>query len=553
MDPRRWEQIDKLLEEALEREPGERATFVAHACGGDEELRKTVEELLAAHEKAGSFGETPAVEMAARAMIEGPGRSLVGKRLGPHEILSLIGRGGMGEVYRARDTRLDRIDALKVLPVEVAADPERIRRFVREAKAASALNHPNIATIYEIGESEGIHWISMELVEGETLTQRFKENSLGAPEILDIGIQVCEALEKAHGKGIIHRDIKPANIMLTPEGQVKVLDFGLAKITRPEGQAATATVSSETHTVPGMVMGTARYMSPEQVLGQSVDRRTDIFSLGAVLYEMATGQPPFAGETASAVFDAIVHEKPVWPPRARATIPEELRRIIHKSLEKFREMRYQSASDLCTDLKHLKRDMDSERSATGDVIVERASPPGASIQTIRKRRSWTLAVLLAFVLAGVGITWYGTRRTAPPANEILVPVPLTSYPGIEGEPCFSPDGSQLAFSWNGEREDNFDIYVKGIGPEPPLRITSNPARDHSPAWSPDGRWIAFCRDISASRVSIILVAPLGTGRERILTEASSAISPWNARPAWFPDSRSLVIADPAIRNRTSKY
>ena len=541
MDPKRWQQIDKLLEEALDREPEQRAAFLEQACAGDEELRRKAEALLAAHEQAGDFVEVPALDLAARAMGEQPGRSLVGRRLGPYEILSLLGRGGMGEVYRAQDTRLDHIDALKILPAEVAADPDRSRRFVREAKAASALNHPNIATIYEIGESDGIHWIAMELVEGETLAERLKGRSLEVPEVLDLGIQVAEALEKAHSKGIIHRDIKPANVILTPEGQAKVLDFGLAKVTRLEGQAASATVSTETHTVPGMVMGTARYMSPEQVLGQAVDHRTDIFSLGVVLYEMATGQPPFAGETASAIFDAILHQPPPWPPRVHRTIPEELRRIIQKSLEKFREMRYQTASDLGADLKRLKRDMEVERLAVAGAVVETPRQPGAAIQTSRKRWAWTLAGLLALVSAGVGITWYVMRRTTPPTETILTAVPLTSYPGTEDEPSFSPDGSQVAFTWNGEKEDNFDIYVKVIGTEPPLRLTSNLAKEYSPAWSPDGRWIVFCRDLPAGKVAIVLISPIG-GPERILTERLSPDHNYRSPLlAWSPDTESLVI------------
>ncbi len=537
MDPERWQQIDKLLGEALEREPRDRRIFLEQACAGDAELRKEVEALLEAHEKAGSFVERPALDLIAQQ----PRQSLVERKLGPYEILSLIGRGGMGEVYQARDTRLDRMDALKILPLEVASDPDRLRRFVREAKAASALNHPNIATIYEIGESDGIHWIAMELVEDETLAERMKDRPLEMDEILDIGIQAAEALEAAHKKGIIHRDIKPANLMMTPEGRVKILDFGLAKRTHWEGQTAAAAVSSETHTFPGMIMGTARYMSPEQVLGQPVDHRTDIFSLGVMLYEMAAGQPPFAGETPSAIFDAIVHQTPAWPPRVQARIPEELRRIIQKALEKFREMRYSTASELSADLKQLKRDIDRESQDDRATVAETPIRPTEAIQPKRNRWKWALAGLLALLLAGVGIAWFVNRRSAPPTESILTAVPLTSYPGIEDGPSFSPDGSQVAFSWNGEKEDNFDIYVKVIGTERPLRLTSNPAKDYSPAWSPDGRWIAFCRDIPEGRVAVILISPLGTGPEQILTETFFCPAATSPLIAWSPDSYSLVI------------
>jgi eukaryotic-like serine/threonine-protein kinase len=289
-DPaKHWQRIDRLLDEALAREPARRQAFLEQACADDSALRQEVETLLAAHDQASHFMEKPALELGSQTLKPTENQSLVGRRLGPYEILSLLGRGGMGEVYRARDTRLDRFAALKILPFEVAGDPERLRRFVREAKAASALNHPNIATIYDIGESDGIHWIAMELVEGETLAEQLSWKKLEIAAIIDIAVQAAEALEEAHSKGITHRDIKPANLMLTPKEKVKVLDFGLAKITRQE-ELATANAASETHTFPGLVMGTARYMSPEQILGQEVDHRTDLFSMGVVLYEMVTGR-----------------------------------------------------------------------------------------------------------------------------------------------------------------------------------------------------------------------------------------------------------------------
>ncbi len=353
MEPERWQQIDKLLDEALDQEPGQRKIFLEQACNGDAELCKEVETLLAAHDKAGSFVEKPALDLVAK---QSP-QSLVGRKLGPYEILSLIGRGGMGEVYHARDTRLDRINALKILPIEVASDPDRLHRFVREAKAASALNHPNIATIYEIGESDGIHWIAMELVEGQTLAERMKDRPLEMDEILDIDIQAAEALEEAHLKGITHRDIKPANIMLNKRNQVKVLDFGLAKITPREEQVT----STATQSKPGLVMGTLPYMSPEQVLGHETDHRTDIFSLGVVLYEMAAGRLPFHGATAGEIADDILHVQPQALTSFNPEVPPELDRIVRKCLEKDREHRYQFVRELWIDLNNLKKERQSIR------------------------------------------------------------------------------------------------------------------------------------------------------------------------------------------------
>jgi non-specific serine/threonine protein kinase len=284
---------------------------------------------------------------------------MVGRQLGPYQILSLLGAGGMGEVYLAQDSRLDRTVAMKILPTELASDPDRMRRFIREARAASALKHPNVATIHDIGESEGVHFIAMEYVEGQTLTEKVKGSPMDPVEITEIGIQVADALDEAHTRGIIHRDIKPANLMLTPRGQIKVLDFGLAKVTRPKGQAVTSDVSTMAKTETGVVMGTMQYMSPEQVLGREVDHRSDLFSLGVVLYEMTTGRLPFSGASVSETMDRILHSQPDAIARFNYNVPAELERIVRKCLEKDRERRCQSARELLVDLRNLKRDSDS--------------------------------------------------------------------------------------------------------------------------------------------------------------------------------------------------
>jgi eukaryotic-like serine/threonine-protein kinase len=354
MTPERFQQLEKLFEAALEREPSQRDAFLQQACVGDPALRRQVEALVASHEQAPSFLESPTLRLGALPP-EHESDFMVGQRIGPYEVLGGIGRGGMGEVYQARDTRLNRINALKILPSEFAADRERMHRFIREGRAASSLKHPNVATIYEIGESEGVHCISMEYVEGQTLAARIGEHSLETAEILDIGIQVGDALDAAQGKRITHRDIKPANIMLTSRGEVKVLDFGLAKITRPEGQSAVSDISTVTKTETGMVMGTVQYMSPEQVLGRAVDHRTDIFSLGVVLYEMTTGRLPFSGVSISETMDRILHAQPEALARLNYNVPAELERIVRKCLEKDRHRRYQSARELLIDLRNLRR------------------------------------------------------------------------------------------------------------------------------------------------------------------------------------------------------
>ena len=338
--------MDRLLEAALQREPGRRADFLIEASGGDESLRRELESLLAAHDKAGSFLETPpgglAAEMLERADCDLPADQLIG----PYKIKAAIGAGGMGEVYLAEDTRLDRRVALKILPRNVAADPDRMRRFIREAKAASAIAHQNICTVYDIGETPDHRpFIAMEHIEGQTVAARIAGPRLESPEIIDICGQVADALEEAHSKGIVHRDIKPANIMITSRGLVKVLDFGLAKIGR-SGQGLAQDAITQAETASGVVMGTVKYMSPEQALGRDVDHRSDIFSLGTVMYEMAAGRVPFAGPNTTETIDRIIHASPDPISQDNHTVSAELERNIFKCLEKDREHRFRSAREV---------------------------------------------------------------------------------------------------------------------------------------------------------------------------------------------------------------
>ena len=304
MTPERWQQIERLFHATLEREPTQRTAFLAQACGGDEELRREVESLIASHEQGGSLPESSPSALARELVAGGP--SLVGRTLGPYRVLEPLGAGGMGEVYLAEDTRLHRRISLKILPPAVASDPQRMRRFQQEARAASALNHPNIATIHDIGESGGVHFIAMEYVEGQTLAARIGGRPLDLAEMVEIAMQAADALDEAHRKGITHRDIKTSNIMVTPRGRVKVLDFGLAKFVRPEAETA----PGDAKTASGAVMGTVDYMSPEQASGREVDHRTDIFSLGVVLYQMATGRLPFSGSSVAETLGRILHVEP---------------------------------------------------------------------------------------------------------------------------------------------------------------------------------------------------------------------------------------------------
>src|SRR5438128_172239 len=298
----------------------------------------------------------------------------VGTKLGRYEIRSKIGEGGMGEVYLARDTQLDRDIALKTLTPEVAGDQQRLHRFLQEARAASALSHPNVAHIYEIGEVNGAHFIAMEVVEGESLDRKIGGRPIAISELLEIAIQIADALDEAHSKGIIHRDIKSSNIMITSRGRVKVLDFGLAKLAAPTGIAnrtSDSEVATQVKTSPGVVMGTVNYMSPEQALGREVDHRSDIFSFGVVLYEMATGQLPFTGGTVTETIDRITHSQPQAIARLNYDVPPELEIIIKKALRKDREERYQTIHDVLIDLKDLKRELDASAG------LERSTAPSS--------------------------------------------------------------------------------------------------------------------------------------------------------------------------------
>ncbi len=380
----RWQQVSQIFEAALSLEPEERVAYVEAQCGGDDSLRQEVELLIQSHQKASAenFMSGHAFERAAPVLAagatepEGKQRLENGQEVGHYRVMQRIGAGGMGEVYLAKDTRLGRTIALKILPADVASDQRRMLRFKQEARIVSALNQPNILTIFEFGEIDSLHFIATEYVDGETLRQHLRGKQIKLPEIIDIGIQVTAALEAAHEAKIVHRDIKPENIMIRQrDGLVKVLDFGLAKLTEtavPSGQSTDTEAATEVlmKSMPGSVMGTINYMSPEQAQGLRVDERTDIWSIGVVLYEMVAGHTPFSGPTSSHTVVQILEREPATLAQsAQLKVPAELERIVGKALAKNAEQRYQTTKDLLIDLKNLRRRLEVEAE------LERSSPP----------------------------------------------------------------------------------------------------------------------------------------------------------------------------------
>ena len=454
---------------------------------------------------------------------------MIGRTLDRYRIDGKLGEGGMGVVYQARDLQLDRTVAIKVLPHDRVADPVRKQRFIQEAKAASALNHPGIVTVFDIGADAGVDFIVMEYAAGRTLDQLIAARGLGLTQALRLGVQIADALAAAHGAGIVHRDVKPSNVIVTDEGRVKVLDFGLAKLFDSGGPAEARTQTAAL-TEAGMVVGTVAYMSPEQAEGRMLDGRSDIFSFGAVLFEMVTGRRPFVADSPLSVLAKILNEDPPAPSTIIAGVPAEVERAILRCLRKDPARRFQTMADLKVALEDLAAD-----SSSG------AGAPSA-VGTGPRGRRWLWAALVPVIL---GVAYLASRSwPSPETAEPLHAVPLTSSPGVKRSPSFSPDGNQVAFTWTGPTQDNTDVYVQQIGAGAPLRLTTDPAADYSPVWSPDGRAIAFLRpQADATRHDLRLIPPLG-GPERKLTEVRVRGNLLrDVSLAWCPDSSCVVVSD----------
>jgi Tol biopolymer transport system component len=457
-----------------------------------------------------------------------PSAGVVGQTISHYRITAELGAGGMGVVYRAQDLRLGRDVAIKFLP-DAATHPQALERFHREARAASALNHRHICTIHEIDQHDGRPFIVMEALDGETLHARIARKRFDLPGLLDVVTQVAEGLEAAHAKGIVHRDIKPSNIFVTGGGEVKILDFGVAKLevdcagAGAEPSGATVTSPGALITGPGQTVGTAAYMSPEQVRGEELDARSDIFSCGVVMYEMATGTLPFQGPTSGVVFDGILNKSPAPASKTNPAMPAELDRILDKALDKDRDLRYQSARELRADLARLRRDSGS--TASRSAVVEAAAGPSR----LRGPALWILGA--AAGLAALAVAAYMARPASGPAR---ADGPrslsrLTIEEGLQAQPAWSPDGRFIAYA--SDQAGNFDVWVQPVAGGRAVQVTNDPAADWQPSWSPDGNTLAFRSEREGG--GIFVVPALG-GRERRLTT-------FGLRPEWSPTRPELLF------------
>ena len=557
MSASRWQEVTATFHRALERPPADRAAFLAAACAEDSWLRQEVETLLASYDHASDTSSFAAEALEAIAR-EPAGTLAPGQRLGRYEVEAPLGAGGMGAVYAARDTTLLRRVALKVLPGHLAADPAAMARFQQEARLASSLNHPNIVTVYEIGAQDGVPFIATELIEGQTLRARLTPAGLGAGDALPLALQAASALAAAHEAGVVHRDVKPENVMVRPDGLVKVLDFGLAK-PEPAGAPSLATA-------PGLVMGTVSYMSPEQARGQEVDARSDVWSLGVVLYEMLAGRAPFTGASTADVLVALLEREPPPLPALEGTA---LSAVVMRCLAKDRAERYRTAGELLGALRALPAAADDrprrtarKGSARGWILAAAgatlaavlgvrsagrpapAPPPGpaapalAMTQVTHRGNVFFAATSrdgarLAFVVQESGQSSLWVRRRDGEQEQALLPPVAAEFRG----PSFSPDGRFVYLAADFEGDDTYALYRVPVEGGPREVVVAGVSS--GPSFSPDGARMAFVRRLPPSQIALMVAAADGSGARALLTTTPPGTL-LEEEPAWSPDGRAIA-------------
>lgn len=527
MNSDRWRQIDELFDAVLDLPEAERESYLFSRCSGDEALKQEIRSLLKAQSAAGKFMESPALNIAAQSLANqqtvAMQTNLFNRLIGTYKVANLLGAGGMGEVYLAADEKLKRSIALKVLSAHYAACDERIKRFELEAHAVSLLNHPNIVTIFDVGQHDGINYIATEFVEGKSLRELIG-SGLKIPEVLNIIIQVCEALSAAHKAGIIHRDIKPENIMVRPDGYVKVLDFGLAKLS----DTSLSQTNDFANTAHGIIVGTPAYMSPAQISGDEVDYRTDLWSVGVVLYELLTGVNPFRKDARQATFQAVLNAEPPLARTLNREISPELERILIKALKKDATAGYQTAVDFRTDLRRVRREYDAPTSS------EANRPTSLKERKNQSLSFFSLPFLLIFFVAllavGVGF-WLNTQTVEGTNWSAATNVQLTDQAGVEYFPALAPDGKSFVFAAN--QTGNFDIYIQRVGGKNPQNLTADSSADDTqPAFSPNGELIAFRSEREPK--GIYVMGATGENLRRV--------SDFGYHPSWSPDGREIAVS-----------
>ncbi|MCA1630802.1 MAG: serine/threonine-protein kinase [Acidobacteria bacterium] len=573
MKAERLRQVSPIFRRAVELPPGERADFLDGACGGDAALRRDVEQLLSADERAGTFIEAPAYERAVGLLTDGPATSVAGRLIGHYRIVAPLGKGGMGEVYLARDTKLERSVALKVLPSDVASNEERMRRFTQEAKAAAGLNHPNIAHVYEIGESDGTHFIAMEYIDGVTLKEKIHREKTPPGKLLKYLTQVAEGLAKAHAAGIVHRDLKPDNIMIARDDYAKVLDFGLAKLVEPQrasGEAATAILAQ--HSAPGMIMGTAGYMSPEQAQGRvrEIDHRSDIFSFGCILFEAATGRKAFEGKDQLDSLHKIVHEPTPQVTDVNPSAPDELQRIVRRCLAKEPDKRYQSIKDVAIELDELRQELkdrgesdlfvqpssNGEESAAGardaktdgtrqttagaaqTEVAHSASSAEYLVSGIKSHKAGVFLALIGVavtIAAGLGLYKYYWSRPAKPAPFREMRLTKLTFNGKAISAVISPDGKQVVYVIEDGGRRNLWLRQVATGTDVKLNEPENVGY-FGMTISPDGNFLYYADGGMGTENRVLYRMPvLGDSPRKVVENVSSPIG-------FSPDGKQIAFA-----------